>query len=71
VGGYTYAWSRVSGDTVTVANSLSSATTTFSANVGIANPSRLSVWKCTVTDALGHTADSNTVSVDLEYSGGP
>jgi hypothetical protein len=66
---YTYAWSRVSGDTSTSANSATSAATTFSASVGPVNSSRVSVWKCTVTDALGHAADSNTVSVDLEYTG--
>jgi hypothetical protein len=66
---YTYAWSRVSGDTATSANSATSATTTFSANVGAVNNMRTSIWECTVTDALGHTADSNTVSVELDYTG--
>lgn len=52
--GYTYAWTRVSGDTSIFCNSPTSATTTWtrsSATVHIYT----AVWKCTVTDSVAAT----------------
>lgn len=68
-GPYTYAWSRVSGDTFTV-TSPTAATTTFSASVGVVNSTKIATYKCTVTDSLGVTG-SDTVDVEVDYNGGP
>lgn len=57
---YTYAWTHISGDTATI-NSPSSASTTFTAIVTLAEGELQGVFRCTVTDALGATA-SDTVT---------
>jgi hypothetical protein len=62
-GGYTYAWTRVSGDVFTI-NSPTSATTTFTTSLA-ANIFKSGVYRCTVTDSLSNTA-SGTVTVELE-----
>jgi len=55
IGGFTYLWSKVSGDTLTIGASTSAATT-FSANPGLGG-SKEAVYKCVVTDAAGTTAE--------------
>jgi hypothetical protein len=50
---YSYAWTKVSGDTVTI-NSPTSATTTFTAAV-IAGHSKAATYRCTVTDSTAGT----------------
>lgn len=62
--GYTYAWTKVSGDSIT-ATSASSAATTFQAT-GLASPeSRTAVFRCTATDAGSLTATVDvTVTID-------
>lgn len=65
---YTYAWTHVSGDVITV-DSPTAAATTFSFNfTGAGFQSKSSVYKCVVTDNATMTADSPNVSVYLETS---
>lgn len=61
-GPYTYAWTKVSGDTLTVV-SPTSAVTSFRANLG-PGIGRIAVYRCTVTDSFGLTAFGD-VSVTL------
>lgn len=62
-GGYTYAWTYVSGDSYTI-NSPSSATTTFTTNLA-SEQLKVGVYRCTVTDSLSNTANA-TITVELE-----
>lgn len=66
---YTYAWSRVSGDSTINAVNVSSASTRFSAtDMTGAGDSRSAVFKCTVTDSTpgtAQTAMTGNVSVTL------
>lgn len=65
--GYTYLWSRLSGDTSTSATNSTGATTTFLHSGG--SPGVFSsTWKLTVTDSLGAHVDSATVNVSLTLS---
>lgn len=57
IGPYTYAWTKVSGDTFTI-GSPSSASTNFSAQPGPYNEMS-AVYKCTVTDANSDTFAMN------------
>jgi hypothetical protein len=59
---YSYAWTRVSGNTAITADSSTSASTTFSISVG---ETVQAVWKCTVTDSAGSPAvvDSNNITI--------
>lgn len=59
---YTYAWAKVSGDTLTV-TSPTSAATTFSGTPGVGNTLH-AVYRCTVTDNVAATATVD-VSVSL------
>jgi hypothetical protein len=62
---YTYAWTKVSGDTLTV-NSPTSASTTFSASV---TSSKTAIYRCTVTDSLATTATADvTITLDREFA---
>jgi hypothetical protein len=61
-GPYTYAWTIVSGNALTV-NTPNSANTSFRSSVGPGN-SKFAVYRCTCTDSLGTTAD-DTVNVTL------
>lgn len=61
-GPYTYAWTKVSGDTLTVV-SPTSAVTSFRASLG-PGIGRLAIYRCTVTDSFGLTAFGD-VSVSL------
>lgn len=67
-GSVTYSWTRVSGDVLTVSNA-TSASTTFSATVGIGNQIKSAVYKCTATDSGGHVS-SDTVDVTIEWDNG-
>ena len=60
--GWSYAWTRVSGDTYTV-SSPSSATTAFSKYYGSVG-SGSAVYRCTATDSVGNTG-YNDVTVNL------
>lgn len=60
-GPYTYAWSRVSGDSAILVTNATSATTDFYANICFGT--RDAVWRCTVTDSL-----SATTTVDVTIS---
>lgn len=62
-GGYTYAWSYISGSIYT-RNTSSSASTTFTTNL-VAEQYKVGVYRCTVTDSLGATAFAN-ITVDFE-----
>lgn len=64
-GPYTYAWTKVSGDSALSANSPAAATTTFSANVA-KNDERSGVWRVTATDSLAATATAD-ITVRVEY----
>jgi hypothetical protein len=65
--GYTFAWTRISGNTTIIANSPTSATTTFSGNTTFTSWAAqvpvilVADMRCTVTDS-----SSNTVTVDVE-----
>lgn len=64
---YTYAWSKVSGDTLTVESS-TAASTRFghsSATVG----TWTGVYRCTVTDAASNTATVDVTATIDSYSG--
>jgi hypothetical protein len=60
---YTYAWAKVSGDTLTV-TSPTTAATTFSGTPGIGNTLH-AVYRCTVTDNVAATA---TVDVSVSIT---
>jgi len=61
-GGYTYAWTRVSGDTYTI-NSSTSATTTFTTTLSNGQ-FKSGIYRCTVTSG-GVTASAD-IQVDSE-----
>lgn len=63
---YTYLWSRVFGDTSVSPTAASQATTFFSANLTAGMGPATATFKCTVTDALSASVDSDTVEVILE-----
>jgi hypothetical protein len=60
---YTYAWTKVSGDTLTV-NSPTAAATTFTGTPGVGNTLQ-AVYRCTVTDNVAATA---TVDVSVSIT---
>jgi len=62
--GYAYAWTKVSGDTIT-ADSASAATTTFSAATLASGETRTAIFRCTVTDSA---SPANTKTVDVSVS---
>lgn len=63
---YTYAWTKVSGDTLTI-SSASATSVTWSAS-GTAPEIKAAVWKCSVTDAMGTVIDSVGVSVGVSFN---
>lgn len=70
-GGYTYAWSRTSGDSRITANSPSAASTTFTATLNKPEDSASASFRCRLSDASGATLDlSCDVEIDLVYTGG-
>ena len=58
IGPFSYAWTRVSGATLTVSTP-NLASTSFQANVP-ASATRNAVYRCTATDSLGTTAFADT-----------
>lgn len=65
IGPYSYAWEKVSGDTISISNP-SSATTIFSATLS-SGDLRSAVFRCLVTDtATGASAYTNSVSATVE-----
>ena len=63
-GPYTYAWTKVSGNAITIA-SPSSATTKFNVSGMAVNETRLATFRVTATDAVLATATSDVpVSMD-------
>lgn len=64
---YTYAWTKVSGDTMTVTNS-TSASTAFRTSVGPGDV-KTATYRCTVTDKNGLTAQ-DSVSITLTNTNG-
>lgn len=64
--GYTYLWSRVSGDTLTI-NSPTSASSNFGYFNAIPS-TKVAVFKCTVTDSLSQVVDTtNTVTATITH----
>ena len=63
VGAVTYAWSQVDGDAITI-DDPDAASTTFSGAVG-PGAALDGHFKCNVTDAAGHSADTDPVSVSI------
>lgn len=63
---YTYAWSKVSGDTLTI-SSATSATVNWTAS-GTAPQTLSAVWNCVITDAAGRTVTSSNVSVSIAFN---
>lgn len=66
---YTYLWTKVSGDTVTI-NSPTSNTTSFSATVNDGE-TKNAIYKCTITDDVAATFDVQvniTITAPLDYS---
>ena len=59
VGPFSYAWTKVSGDTLTVTTP-NNANTSFRGNVGPGNLS-FAIYRCTATDSLGTTASGDTI----------
>jgi hypothetical protein len=57
---YTYSWVKLSGDTI-VANSPTSAVTTFTGNVP-PDATRSAIFRCTCTDSLGATATADVTA---------
>jgi hypothetical protein len=70
VGGVTYAWTKFSGDSITI-GSPSSATTTFSASALAYGEERTATFRCTATDTAASTAtaDITVVIGRYEYTG--
>lgn len=62
---YTYAWSRVSGDSSITASSSANRTTSFSRTGCIAGTAYSGVWRCQVTDAAGTIVYSDNVSITI------
>ena len=62
-GGYTYAWTYVSGDSFTI-NTPSTAGTTFTTTLGAAQY-KAGTYRCTVTDSSSATASATTL-IELE-----
>lgn len=62
---YTYAWTRVSGDTSIACTSPTAATTTFSrSGMVLGDPPYVANWKCTVTDSTAATTIAN-ISIQI------
>lgn len=63
MGGYSYAWQRVSGDTQTTVNSPTSSSTAWSRSVPSYHVDYVSVWRCRVTDSAGNTGYTPNITV--------
>lgn len=62
-GGYSYAWTHVSGSNYTI-NSPSSASTTFTTTL-TGSQFKSGVYRCTVTDSLSATASAD-ITIEME-----
>jgi hypothetical protein len=62
---YTYAWSYVSGDNLTI-DSPTSATTSFEGIVSGAAPDKVGTYKCRITDHVGTIFDVTGVTAEIE-----
>jgi hypothetical protein len=67
-GPYTYAWYYFSGFTATFADSVTSATTTFTSNVISPGDSVVTTFYCVITDSASIVATSGLVTCTLTYS---
>lgn len=61
--GYTYAWQRVSGDTLAVATAPNSSSTQWSRSTTTLGVDHISVWRCLITDSASGTTYSSNVTV--------
>lgn len=66
IGSYTYSWTKTSGGAIT-ANSASAASTTFAGTLALGE-SIEAVYKCTVTDSTGSTAEISVDALLFEVS---
>lgn len=64
-GGYTYSWTRISGDTGTNISATNTAAVTFSRASCSDGVNYVSTWRCTISD--GTTSASADVTVTLGY----
>jgi hypothetical protein len=60
-GPFTYAWTRVSGDSFTI-NAASSAATTFTTTLGTGQMKE-GIYRCTVTDSLAASAFADATAI--------
>ena len=65
---FTYSWAQVTGSTA-AANSPSMATTNFARTVA-ASTTDVTTFRCTVTDAVGQVAATNTITATFTNTGG-
>jgi len=70
IGPYTYAWTKVSGDTMSTSDH-DGPVTSFTATLTI-NQSKYAVYRCTVTDSVGNvnSVDASILLFDITYEGG-
>lgn len=64
---FTYLWSKVSGDTITI-DSSTADTTTFTATGMVSPETRVALFKCTVTDALGAVQATRNITITITRS---
>lgn len=73
IGPYSYTWVRASGDSSTTVTANGQPFAYFSA-IGNPGDNKISTWYCHITDSVGNSTDTNSVTVDLlylpEYTGG-
>jgi hypothetical protein len=67
---YTYAWSRVSGNSAITATNANSRSTSFTRSSCVAGTSYSATWRCQVTDSAGTIVYSSNVSVTITCTGG-
>lgn len=66
-GGYTFAWEKVSGDSLTTATAPTSSTTNFSRSQGAALVDYTSFWRCRVQDSAGNVVYTDQVRVNFRW----
>lgn len=66
IGSFTYSWTKVFGDTLTLSGA-SSNTTTFTGTPGLGN-TLVASYKCTVTDSIGDTEEIEVSVIIYEIS---
>lgn len=65
-GGYTYSWTRISGDTSTNISSTTASSVTFSRTGCASDVDYVSTWRCTISD--GVSSAYVDVTVTLRYT---